>query len=633
MRPLLRNRPAARIAVILGGLGILWILLSDFLVHSLLPQRLWPQAQMVKGILFVLGGAAIAYGLVRAFQLRVEGMVQRLQRAESIGGLGGWELDPATGDLTWTRQVYRIFGTTPDAFDPTFEGFLGFVHPDDRPELRAAQDAALGGEAALDVEHRIVRADGDVRWVHQRAELVDDEEGPRLSGTVEDVTEQRRLEQALRHRSLHDTLTDLPNRSLFRDRLESAIARSDRTGQALALMMLDLVRFKDINDSLGHRAGDRVLQEVAHRLRGIVRESDTVARVGGDEFAVLLDGVGGLEDAKGALDRIDAALDEPMEAAGESVRVEVRAGVAFHAPRDRHGESGHPQDLVRSADLAMHRAKEKGDHHVFSPEEDQQLGGRLRRVQRLRRAIEDGEIVPFYQPVVHLDSLRVWGVEPLARWRHPERGLVGPAEFIPLAEESGLISALGETVLRTACRRVARWNREGVTDVPLRVSANLSARQLEEEGLAGAVDEVLDEAGLEPGLCQFEVTETAILRARAGLDVLRQRGVRIAIDDFGTGYASFTYLRDLSIDALKIDMSFVQGVARDEGDRAICRTVVGLAEAFGLGVIAEGIETEEQRAELVSFGCRVGQGYLFARPRPAEETRRFLANGRKAAGA
>ncbi len=633
MGPLLKNRPAARIAVILGALGILWIFLSDYLVHTLLPQRMWPRAQMVKGTLFVLGGAAIAYGLVRAFQSRVEGVVQRLERAESIGGIGGWELDPEAGDLTWTRQVHRIFGTTPDAFEPTFEGFLEFVHPDDQAELEAAQDAALQGEAALDVEHRIVRADGEVRWVHERAELVDDEEGPRLSGTVEDVTEQRRLEQALRHRALHDTLTDLPNRSLFRDRLESAIARSDRAGAPLALLMLDLVRFKDINDSLGHRAGDRVLQEVAHRLRGVVRESDTVARVGGDEFAVLLNEVDGMEGAEGALDRIDGVLAEPMEAAGESVRIEVRIGVAFHAPRSGDGESGHPQDLVRSADLAVHRAKEKGGHHVFSPEEDRQLGGRLRRVQRLRRAIEDGEIVPFFQPVVHLESLEVWGVEPLARWRHPERGLVGPGEFIPLAEESGLIGPLGETILRQACRRVARWNREGVTDRPLRVSANLSARQLEEEGLAGTVDEVLDEAGMEPGLCQFEVTETAILRARAGLDVLRRRGLRIAIDDFGTGYASFTYLKDLSIDALKIDMSFVQGVARDEGDRAICRTVVGLAEAFGLGVIAEGIETEEQRGELVSFGCRVGQGYLFARPRPPEETRRFLANGRKGAGA
>lgn len=498
MGPFLRQRPAARIAVILGALGILWILLSDYLVHSLLPQRLWPQAQMVKGTLFVLGGAAIAYGLVRAFQGRVEGVVQRLERAESIGGIGGWELDLEEGDLEWTRQVHRIFGTSPTTFEPSHETVLEFVHPDDRAEVEAAQRAASEGEAALDVEHRIVRADGEVRWVHERAELVDDEEGPRLSGTVEDVTEQRRLEQALRHRALHDTLTDLPNRSLFRDRLDSALARSDRTGDALALLMLDLVRFKDINDSLGHRAGDRVLQEVAHRLRGVVRESDTVARVGGDEFAVLLDDVDGREGAEGALDRIDAALDEPMTAGGESVQVEVRAGVALHAPRIGHGDVNHPQDLVRSADLAMHRAKEKGGHHFFSPQEDEQLGGRLRRVQRLRRAIEDGELVPYYQPVVHLDSLEVWGVEPLARWRHPERGIVGPGEFIPLAEESGLIGRLGESILRQACRRVARWNRDGVTDVPLRVSANLSARQLEEEELATVVDGILARPGSIP---------------------------------------------------------------------------------------------------------------------------------------
>ncbi|MFW6193310.1 MAG: putative bifunctional diguanylate cyclase/phosphodiesterase [Gemmatimonadota bacterium] len=633
MEPFLRHRPAARIALILGGLGVLWILLSDWMVHALLPQRVWPEAQMVKGTLFVLGGAAIAYGLVRAFHKRVEGVVERLERAESIGGIGGWELDLESGELTWTRQVHRILGTSPGGFDPSRERFFGFVHPDDRPELEAAQRAAVEGEGALDVEHRIVRADGEMRWVHERAELVEDDDGRRLSGTVEDVTEQRRLEQALRHRALHDTLTDLPNRTLFRDRLEGAFARAERSGESLALLMLDLVRFKDINDSLGHRTGDGVLQEVAHRLRGGVRESDTVARVGGDEFAVLLDGVDGMEMAEGALGRIDAALGEPMEAGGESLEVDVVAGVAFHAPGGGPDEAAHPQDLVRSADLAMHRAKEKGAHHVYSPEEDGKLGGRLRRVQRLREAVEAGEIVPFYQPVVRLDTLDVWGVEPLARWRHPERGLVGPGEFIPLAEESGLIGRLGEVVLRQACRRVARWNREGLTERPLRVSANLSARQLEDDDLAGEVDDILGEAGLRPRLCQFEVTETAILRARAGLDALRRRGVGIAIDDFGTGYASFTYLRDLEIDALKIDMSFVQGVAEDDGDRAICRTVVGLAEAFGLGVIAEGIETEAQRDELLAFGCEVGQGFLFARPRPAEETRRFLTDGPREARA
>lgn len=554
----------------------------------------------------------------------------RLQRAQQVGDMGSWELDFESGDIEWSRQIYRIFGCSPDEVDPDYETFVSFVHSEDRELLERAQEVVLSGREDLDIEHRIVRPDGEIRWVHERGELVhEDGEPVALSGTVQDITERKGLEEELRHRTLHDPLTGLPNRFLFDDRLETSLERARQQGEALTVLMLDVDRFKDINDSLGHTGGDRVLEQVARRLDDCVRESDTVARVGGDEFGLLLEASGGARAVDDITGRIDSALAEPFIIGGERIELTANIGVVRYDPDDsEEGETPEtPEDLARYAELSMHRAKEKSDHHVYSFTGDHELGGRLRRERRLERAIEDDEFEPHYQPVVDLGSGEIVGLETLLRWRHPERGLLGPGEFIPLAEESGLIRPLGEELLRNACRDVGRWKREERIRRSLMLAINFSARQLEDEDLPRKVEEILEDESFDPSRLKMEITETAILRAAHGLAPLREQGIQVAIDDFGTGYASYTYLRELEVDGLKLDMSFVQGVGSDERDETICRTVVELGEAFDLSVVAEGIETREQHDRLREMGCPLGQGYLLARPGPAPDVLPLLREG------
>jgi diguanylate cyclase (GGDEF)-like protein/PAS domain S-box-containing protein len=429
----------------------------------------------------------------------------------------------------------------------------------------------------------------------------------------------KRVEEALAHQALHDDLTGLPNRALLLDRLGQALARARRQQSTVAVLFLDLDHFKVLNDSRGHAAGDELLQAVAGRLRDVIRPSDTVSRFGGDEFVIITEGVSGGDDATLMGERITKAVEAPFLLSAGEVFVSVSVGIALA------GDDATPETLLRDADVAMYRAKERGRARTEVFDEMLRVRSRARFETEtdLRRAIERGELTVEYQPVVAVQDGTVVGAEALVRWQHPERGLVLPGEFIPLAEEVGLVMPIGAWVLEESCRQARAWVDSVPPGTPFTVAVNLSARQLLLPELVDLVVNALDRAELHPLYLRLEITETVLMEdvdfAIERLLGLRDLGVRLAVDDFGTGYSSLSYLRQLPVDLLKIDRSFVEGLGVDPHNSSIVAAVVALAEALGLFALAEGVETRLQVAELKSLGCQFAQGYHYAPPLPAAE--------------
>ncbi len=479
-------------------------------------------------------------------------------------------------------------------------------------EELAVYRALSTGQPVHGVEHVLKRPDREAKIVSVNAAPLrgpsGETEGVVLS--LRDVTRQRRFEDELERKALFDRLTGLPNRTLFFDRLEQASARAARDGKRFAILFIDLDRFKAVNDSLGHAAGDRVLKRVAERIQGCFREEDTVARIGGDEFTVLLEGFESQEGLQVVVDRLVESLEPPHRIHGEEFRIPASVGVVLG-----DGEED-PDHLVRRADRAMYRVKEQGGsgHHFFSPGDDEGDAHRLQRESRLREAIQAEEFTLHYHPVVDLATAQVRGVEALARWRHPERGLLMAGEFIDLAEEIGLIVELGRQLLEEACSAAASWQEVG----PTPLFFNLSARQFEGDDLAPTLSRTLEESGLPPELLRLEVTERLVMRSSARLTAVKDLGVELYVDDFGIGFSSLSYLRDLPVDGLKVDRSFTAGLGPGTSDEAIVRTILTLGETLDLDVVAEGIEREEQRRRLIDLGCRLGQGFHFTRPMDAE---------------
>ncbi len=439
-----------------------------------------------------------------------------------------------------------------------------------------------------------------------------------VSLALNDDAARRAMAQALDdavHRATHDQLTGLPNRTLVLDRLEGALARASRSGLPVTVFFVDLDRFKLVNDFLGHQRGDRVLIKVGARLHACVRPTDTVGRLSGDEFVVLCEGLDAVEADEVAA-RMAQAIAAPMDINGHDTRVTASIGIA------RGFEAAIAEHVLGDADVALYLAKERGRARVehFDQTLRDRMQHRLRIEQALRAALPAGELVLHYQPTIWSPTGAVIGIEALVRWNHPERGLVYPGEFIEVAEETGLIVPIGAWVLDKACADAVRWQTEvpGLAEVSLAV--NLSARQLADPGLAATVHEALDASGLQADQLWLELTESTLMddtsAALATLDALRARGIRLAIDDFGTGYSSLSYLRRFRVDALKIDRSFIDGVAENTEDRAIVRAVLRMAEALGLTAVAEGVETAEQDEALAALGCRLCQGFLYARPAP-----------------
>jgi diguanylate cyclase (GGDEF)-like protein len=496
------------------------------------------------------------------------------------------------------------------------------VHPEDRDRVHSALRAHLEGLTAhFETEHRLQHESGSYRWVLCRGLAVRDESGKatHFAGSLTDVTHRKVAEEQLAHRAFYDPLTNLPNRALFLDRLRHALRRTARHKDYLfAVLFLDIDRFKVINDSLGHMAGDRLLVMVARRLELSLRPGDSVARLGGDEFTVLLDDIKHVEDATRVADRIQAELHAPFNLGGQEIYASASIGIAC----SNTGYS-RPEDVLRDADTAMYRAKARGRarHALFDTAMHAHVVRQLQMEADLRRAVERGEMRVHYQPIVALDTGRIHGVEALARWTHSERGPVPPSDFIGLAEETGLIGAIGRWVLREACEQVKGWQDKLGSAGGCMLSVNLSSKQLSQPDLAQQISQVLAETGLSGEHLQLEITESAILdhpeSAKVTLVRLKELGLKLSIDDFGTGYSSLAYLQRFPIDTLKIDRSFIQHLGIDkaiDGDDArIARTIVMIGRNLGKHVIAEGVETAEQLALLRGIGCDYAQGHFFAR--------------------
>jgi diguanylate cyclase (GGDEF)-like protein/PAS domain S-box-containing protein len=526
----------------------------------------------------------------------------------------------------------RIFGYAPDEL--LGKASIRLVHPDDVAQT-GAWFAQVSRSAPGTVAHLEIRLrSGDGGWRHVELAGSNQLHDRDLRGLVlnaHDVTERKALEAQLSHRTFHDPLTGLANRALFRNRVDHAIARGERTGNSIALFLVDLDNFKLVNDGLGHSAGDRLLATVAHRVRDELRPSDTVARLGGDEFAVLVEDDVTELSAAGVAQRLVAALRTPIGIDGQEVMASASVGVSIlkvQGPdRPEHSDA---DELLRDADLAMYAAKAGGGNRyaIFDPAMHADLLAEARQRAELERAFAEGQFVVHYQPIVELSSTRLVGVEALVRWEHPERGLVGPGAFIPLAEATGLIVPLGRWVLRQSCVQLARWRAEFPKASDVYMSVNLSVRQFQTPGLIDDVAAAIADAGVPAENLTLELTETLLMRDTVAtveaLAALKALGVKLAVDDFGTGYSALSYLRRFPVDILKIDKSFVDGIATNHEDAVLARTIVELGRTLNLQTLAEGIESADQSSQLEALGCTYGQGYLFARPTAPEEIEALL---------
>lgn len=525
---------------------------------------------------------------------------------------GLWDWNLKTDEVYFSPRWKSILGCEENEIGNSPDEWFSRVHSEDIDRVKTDIASHLEGNTPhLEIEHRLLHKDGTSRWMLARGLAVRDADGKayRMAGSLTDVTDRN---------AFYDPLTRLPSRALFMDRLGHALRSAKRRkGCLFAVLFLDLDRFKVVNDSLGHIAGDQLLILVARRLQSCLRTSDTVARLGGDEFTILLDDVKDLSNVRYVADRIQKELSLPFQLEGKKVFTTASIGVALSATGHDH-----PEDILRDADTALYRAKAGGRARceVFEASMRDHAMSLLQLEVELWQAIEHREFRVFYQPIVSMETGRITGCEALVRWQHPQRGLVSPAEFIPLAEETGLIMPIGEWVLRTACAQNKAWQDSGLP--PLWVAVNLSAHQFRRKDLGKTIAQILREISLEPQYLKLELTESnAMENAEATTKTLRELkeiGVQLAIDDFGTGYSSLSYLKRFPIDDLKIDRSFVMSITTDPDDAAIATAVITLAHSLKLQVIAEGVETEEQLAFLGSHQCDAAQGYLFSRPTSAE---------------
>jgi diguanylate cyclase (GGDEF)-like protein/PAS domain S-box-containing protein len=582
------------------------------------------------------GPDAVAFGIVRKMSERFEKLAlleeneRRLRDAEHLAKMGSFEWNVASDTLTWSDELYRIFGFEPGQHASTLEAFLERVHSGDRELLLEKLRHAITTGEGWSIDERIERADtGETRILASSVRAVKDSEGKvvRLCGTCQDVTQQRRAEALLRHRALHDSLTGLPNRELLLDRLDGALYRAARNKAFVCVLFLDVDNFKIINDTIGHASGDELLRTMAARLAGVCRAGDTCARVGGDEFVMICENVEQQSEILTISKRVSETLAAPIAVGGSDLIATVSIGIAVADDRAHT-----PEQLLRDADLAMYRAKQHGKNTVEMFDEALRRHARERvQVEReLRGALQSGEIFPYYQPIVELATEKVRGFEALVRWQHPARGLLGPNEFLSVAEDAHLIGILGEVMLDAVCAQLASWRQNGSDAI---VAVNLSLRQLDGKFKTALLSR-LERFGIPRDALHVEVTESVLLdlnkSSGALLTAIAESGICVGIDDFGTGYSSLLYLKRFPVGFLKIDKSFVHGLPGDRENVAIMEAIVRLAKNLELSTIAEGVETAEQLASLRRFGCTYAQGNYISPPLPAAECSPMLTRASSA---
>jgi len=579
-------------------------------------------------IRYVLRNSGVAEALRRSEEaLRTS--EERYALAAQGANDGLWDWNMVTGSVYFSVRWGSILGLEPNEIGNSMDEWFGRIHPEDVEVVRLELNAHLQGATThFKSEYRMRHRDGTYRWILTRGLALRDADGRpyRMAGSQSDVTERKLVEKQLYQNAFYDPLTGLPNRALFMDRMEHALSRTKRLGDhPFALLFLDIDRFKVINDSLGHKVGDLLLVEISRRLQLCLRPGDTVGRLGGDEFVLLLEDIGSPDDARSISDRIHQRFSAPMAIGNQEVYSTVSVGIALSSTEYEKAE-----DLLRDADIAMYRAKTLGRARsvIFDPAMHRHAMMLLQLENDLRRAVKRRDFRIHYQPIVSLETERIIGVEALVRWDHPNRGLVYPKDFIPLAEETGLIIPIGEMVLQGVCGQLAAWKKLGLP--LLRISVNLSSRQLTQQGFADTIAAMFREAGLGPELLEIEVTESMIMEnpeaAKATLTQLKSLGVNLSLDDFGTGYSSLSYLHRFPFDTLKIDRSFVSKLATDPEKLEIVQTMLTLATKMQIKVIAEGVETADELSQLKAMKCPSCQGYIFSKPLEAREMVNLLSS-------
>jgi diguanylate cyclase (GGDEF)-like protein len=551
-----------------------------------------------------------------------------LAEAQRLASLGSWGWDLVAGDVRWSDETFRILGLKPGAIKPTFDAFLRAVHPDDRKLVDLTVHDAIRRSDSFAFHHRVRTPDGAERIVYQQGlVVVENGQKVRIAGTLLDISERWALESQLAHRASHDPLTGLPNRACLLERLAAAIAARDRRSP-VAVLFVDLDGFKLVNDGLGHDAGDEALVEAGRRLVAASRSSDTVARVGGDEFVLVL-APSTPTQATAVARRIVAAFSLPFQLKETEAIIGASIGIAISG-----SELKQPEDLLQAADTALYHAKGSmsGGWSVFEPAMRAEAMARLEMITALKSAVDRNEFRLCYQPEIELATGRVVGCEALIRWHRTQEITHLPLDFIPIAEATGSIVAIGEWVLTEACRQGREWQQQGGEAAPLRMGVNVSVRQLRDPGFIDRAERILRETGFPAHLLRLEITENVLLDADESdhqiLHELKTLGVQLAIDDFGTGYSSLSYLRQVPIDVLKIDRSFASGLSAKGADRAIVDSIVSLAHTLGMNVTAEGIESEAQLLGAKDVGVDSAQGYHLAPPLAPEAVRPFLTCGR-----
>ena len=577
-------------------------------------------------VLLAIPAIAVYISLEQHVDMRRRAEVN-LEAAQRLVGLGSWDWDLQSGDQRWSDELFNILGLPLGATPPYSKNSLVVAHPADGPRGAAALGAAAASGTPYAADHRIIRADNEEeRFIHARAEVHVGKNGRpvRVVGTVHDITERKRLEQQLQHQATHDPLTELPNRMLFQQRLDQAILRAGKRVE-IGVLFLDLDRFKLINDTFGHEAGDQLLITVGQRLRTCTRHGDVVARIGGDEFTILLLNVSGEQEVIRVAERIIQEITVPISLP-DNREIVISTSIGIVRPDHEHRTGA---DFLRDADNALYRAKELGrnQYALFDATMGAETKERVALEADLRRAIEREQLLVMYQPKVDLATGCPVAVEAFVRWSHPDRGWVPPGSFVPIAEEIGLIQQVGRWVLHKACREAVTW--PAVHGGQLTLSVNLSGKQLHDPEIVAELEALLNETGLPAHRLHLEITETvAMQNADATIQALcrlQKVGVRAVIDDFGTGHSSLSSLQRFPVDTLQLDRSFVANLGRIKEATTIAHAVIGLAHGLGLKVVAEGVERQDQLTQLLDLGCEQAQGNLFSEPLTSSDLADYLA--------